>query len=195
MRAFDLMTTPVVTTTPDTTVEHAAVLVSEHGVSMLPVVDAEDRVLGVVSGEDLLREELRRRPKARHVREAMTSPAVSVSADVPVGEVARQLLGHHHRALPVVHDGRLVGVISRNDLLRALTPQDEITAARVSKTLADHMGARAWDVVVLDGVATVLGPFTDRAEELAATAYTASVSGIRSVVVRPSATGARGDLS
>lgn len=187
MRAFDVMTAPTVTVQPDTAIEAAAALVAEQGVAMLPVVDDEEHVLGIVSGEDLLREELRAHPRAHQVREAMTSPAVAVAADMPVGEVARRLLGHHYRSLPVVHDGRIVGVVSRNDLLRALTPQDEITAARVSKLLADHIGARAWDVVVLDGVATVLGPFADRAEELAATAYTASVRGIKSVVVQPCA--------
>lgn len=78
-------------------------------------------------------------------------------------------------------------MVSREDLLAALTPQDEVSAARVSKLSCDNLGARPWDVVVLGGAATVLGTFHDRAEELAATALAASVPGVRSVVVQPCA--------
>jgi hypothetical protein len=67
--------------------------------------------------------------------------------------------------------------VSREDLLRALTPQDEASAAKVSKLLCDNLGARSWDVVVLGGAATVLGTFHNRAEEAAVAALAASVPG------------------
>lgn len=185
MRAFDVMSAPVVTVSPGTSIEEAAALVAEHGFAALPVVDDHGRLVGVVSGEDLLREELRARRAAHHVSDAMSDLVVAVEAEMPVGEIARQLLGHHYRSLPVVAGDLLVGVVSRGDLLRALTPQDEVTAARISKLLCDHLGARPWDVVVVSGAATVLGPFTGRAEEQAVTALAESVPGVRSVVVQP----------
>lgn len=187
MRAFDVMTAPALTVSPRTTVEEAAALVAEHGFAALPVVGEQGELVGVVSGEDLLRELLRARRTAQRVAGTMNPRAVAVDADMPVGEVARQLLGHHYRSLPVVCDGVVVGVVSREDLLRALTPQDEINAARVSKLLCDNLGARPWDVVVLDGAATVLGDFHDHAEELTARDLAASVPGVRSVVVHPCA--------
>ncbi|MGW4213559.1 CBS domain-containing protein [Lentzea sp. NPDC004789] len=113
----------------------------------------------------------------------MNPCAVAVDADIPVGEVAGQLCGHHYRSLPVVCDGVVVGVVSREDLLRALTPQDEAIAS----SLCDNLGARPWDVVVLGGAATVLGVFHNHGEELVARDLAASVPGVRFVVVQPCA--------
>ncbi|MDX8052155.1 CBS domain-containing protein [Lentzea sp. BCCO 10_0798] len=187
MRAFDVMSSPAVTVSPQATVEEAAALVAEHGFAALPVVGGNGELVGLVSGEDLLREQLRARSSAPRVADAMTPRVVAVDADMPVGEVARQLLGHHYRSLPVVWGGAVIGVVSREDLMRALMPQDEATAARVSKLLCDNLGARSWDVVVLGGAATVLGTFHDRGEELTATALAGSVPGVCSVVVQPCA--------
>jgi CBS domain-containing protein len=185
MRAFDIMSAPAVTVSPETSIEEAAALLAEHGFAALPVVDGNGQLVGVVSGEDLLREELRARRAAHRVSEAMSDLVVAVEAEMPVGEIARQLLGHHHRSVPVVAGGVLVGVVSRGDLLRALVPQDEVTAARISKLLCDNLGARPWDVVVSSGAATVLGPFTDQAEEQAVSGLAESVPGVSSVVVEP----------
>jgi len=113
----------------------------------------------------------------------MNPCAVAVDADIPVGEVAGQLSGHHYRSLPVVCDGVVVGVVSREDLLRALTPQDEAIAS----LLCDNLGARPWDVVVLGGAATVLGVFHNHGEEPVARDLAASVPGVRFVVVQPCA--------
>jgi len=187
VRAFDVMSAPALTVSPRATVEEAAALVAEHGFAALPVIGDNGELVGVVSGEDLLREQLRARRSARRVADAMNPCAVAVDADMPVGEVARELLGHHYRSLPVVCDGVVVGVVSREDLLRALTPQDEVNAARVSKLLCDNLGARPWDVVVLGDAATVLGVFHNHDEELAARDLAASVPGVRSVVVQPCA--------
>ncbi|GGU50026.1 CBS domain-containing protein [Lentzea flava] len=183
MRAFDVMSAPAVTVTPWTPIEEAAAVVAGRGFAALPVV-CDGELVGVVSGEDLLREQLRARRTAVRVIDAMNPDVVAVEADMPVGEVARQLLGHHYRSLPVVSDGELVGVVSRGDLLRALTPRDEVTAARVSKSLCDHLGARPWDVVVLGRMASVLGPFDSHDEEVSAEALAMSVPGVRSVVVQ-----------
>jgi CBS domain-containing protein len=143
MRVFDVMSSPALTVAPRTPVEEAAALVATHGFAALPVVGENGELVGVVSGEDLLREQLRARRTARRVEDAMNRRAVAVEADMPIGEVARQLLGHHYRSLPVVCDGAVVGVVSREDLLRALTPQDEASAAKVSKLLCDNLGACA----------------------------------------------------
>ncbi|SER69816.1 CBS domain-containing protein [Lentzea albida] len=145
MRAFDVTSSPALTVTRRTRIEAAAALVAAHGFAALPVVDEDGALVGLVSGEGLVREQLRARRVARRVEDAMTPLVVAVDTEAPVGEVARQLLGHHYRSLPVVCDGVVIGVVSREDLLRALTSQDEVLAARASRLLCDNVGARSWD--------------------------------------------------
>ncbi len=144
MQAKDVMTTNVITVTPDTRVVDIAKLLLEHHISAVPVVDPENRVLGIVSEGDLIhRPELGARPRrsrwlslllgdeefnsaeyiknhGMHAAEVMTRPVATVSEDMALGEVAQLLEKRHIKRVPVVREGKLVGIITRVDLLRGL---------------------------------------------------------------------------
>jgi CBS domain-containing protein len=143
MKVSDLMTTELVTVTADTTLKDAAALMLERGISGLPVVDG-DRVLGVLSETDILFKE-RTRPErhglldwithygedpptakleARVAGDAMTSPAVIVPSRRAVSDAATMMLDLGIDRLPVVDSGRLVGIVTRSDLVRAFIRTD-----------------------------------------------------------------------
>ena len=141
MQAQDVMTTVVATVPADASVREAAKVMLERGVSALPVMDTKDRVVGIVSEGDLLRrpelgtyaarswwlqvfaEDAARDYLKTHgtrVREVMTSPAVSVRRKTPLNEIARLLEKRRIKRVPVLEAGRLVGIVSRADLVRRL---------------------------------------------------------------------------
>lgn len=145
MQARDVMTTQVTTVHRDTPVPEIARLLLEHRISAVPVVDAEGRVEGIVSEGDLMRRhdtdtdgnsrsswwlrlfETTETAAERYIRshgrvagEVMTRNVVAVDEDVPLSEIALLLEEKRIKRVPVIRDGRLVGIVSRANLLRAL---------------------------------------------------------------------------
>ncbi|MFO1061855.1 MAG: CBS domain-containing protein [Dongiaceae bacterium] len=146
MKARDVMTADPASVPPEATMRDVARLLLQRGISAVPVVDPRGAVLGMVSEGDLLGraeadrdarrdwwlellaegealspaflEELRRR--GRPVREIMATPVVTVVEDTELDEIARLLTTHRVKRVPVVRDGRLVGIVSRADLLHAM---------------------------------------------------------------------------
>jgi CBS domain-containing protein len=161
MRVAELMTTDVLTIGPEGSLKDVASLFSERGISGLPVVGDRGQVLGVVSEADILFKERGDRPEkrsfvgwllsggfeaeakldARTVGEAMTSPALTIEAGQQVYEAAQKMTTHGVNRLPVVDaDGKLVGIVTRTDLVRAFTRSDaellrEIREGVIQKTL------------------------------------------------------------
>jgi CBS domain-containing protein len=192
MRAMDVMTTNVITVGPEKTVQEVAVLLSERGISGVPVVDASGQVIGIVSEGDLLhraetgteRRTERRRARwfdgiapdqelardyvkahGRTVSEVMTRAVVSVADTAELADVANLLETKRIKRVPVLRDGKLVGIISRANLVRALAAaksepasvgeSDDRTIRH--KLLAELQGqewAKVWaaDIVVSDRV-------------------------------------------
>ncbi|HRD76563.1 MAG TPA: CBS domain-containing protein [Hyphomicrobiaceae bacterium] len=159
MKARDVMSKTVVTVTPDTTIGDVARLMSEKRISGMPVVTADGKVVGVISESDLLhRSELgtekqrnwwlrvfaepdrlaREYAKAHgnKVADVMTSNVLSVSADDDLAKVAEILERHKVKRLPVVDGGKLVGVITRGDLVRALVGAGVAKPAAISDSAA-----------------------------------------------------------
>lgn len=149
MKVQEVMTSPVRTVGTDTTLKDVARLLGEHSISGLPVVDASGALLGIVSKSDILLKEiagagaagerrgllgllrdrddppLARKVDARTAGEAMTSPVISIEPDGSVAAAAALMLDSRINRVPVVsHDGTLVGIISRSDLVRAFTRSD-----------------------------------------------------------------------
>jgi CBS domain-containing protein len=102
----------------DTTVEEAIRSLLDHRVSGAPVVDQQGRLVGIISEFQLLEAIYRPEVKQEQVRDLMTRDVITVTEEAALSEVANLLLLHRIRRVPVVRDGRLVGIVTRRDLLR-----------------------------------------------------------------------------
>lgn len=141
MLARDVMTAPVLAVRPDTDVQDIAALLLECRISAVPVVDEGGRVRGIVSEGDLInraeagtrhrrswwlemlngpQEQARDylRAHGQHAEDVMTRDVVATSEDAPLPEIAALLEKHHVKRVPVLRDGKLVGIVSRANLLQ-----------------------------------------------------------------------------
>lgn len=182
MRAADVMTRPVVTVRPETPIREAVHLLIEHGFAGLPVVDDDERVVGVVTEADTLAASLYEGGFAGTVASAMQRPVEVVTPEADTRDVIRRMLDGRLRCMPVVQQGELVGVISRRDLLRPMIRTDDVLTASVARLLNDYAGHRNhWRVSTLDGVVTIAGRFNDDAERLIVSAIARTVPGVINV--------------
>jgi CBS domain-containing protein len=176
-RVSDVMTTSVVTVDRITPYKEIARLLAEHRISGLPVVKMGRAVVGVVTEADLLAAQadtarrLRSRtrwtwwPQGRQrpaltAGELMTTPAVTIGPGATIPAAARLMNMHHFRRLPVVDEqNRLVGVISRRDLLSVFLRPDEEIARDIRKVLDEIVSAGPGeaDVSVRNGIVTLTG--------------------------------------
>lgn len=206
MRVSDVMTRDVVTVMPDTSVKYAGELMAEHGFAALPVVDSDNRLVGIVAEADVLRDRFPEDPRL-HIRRdtdhrpdrmplqvagVMTAGVRFASPADDVADVARLLVMAHVRSVPVVHDGRVVGVVSRRDVLLALVRADSDIRTDVVRLVEGYTGELGcWDVWVSEGVASVRrsrgGATVSRAvEEFALDRLVRTVPGVVAVhVLRP----------
>jgi len=172
------MTTRVVRVRPETPFKEMVRLLRVHGVNALPVTDDRGHVLGVVSATDLAlkqerppgerapllerlaRHHERRKAGATTAADCMTSPAVTVTPDVPVRTAARLLHVHGIHHLPVVADGELVGMVTRRDLLAAFLREDEEVRRQIAHGVLEmtfHLSADQVAVTVHNGVVRLTG--------------------------------------
>ncbi len=112
MKAEDVMTTKVITVTEHSTKQQAARLLAQHRISGLPIVNADNVVVGVVTEYDVISKE------GQTVGEIMTRGVISVTPDTDLEEVGQLLVHERIKRLPVLDQGRLVGIVSRADLVR-----------------------------------------------------------------------------
>jgi CBS domain-containing protein len=178
MRAREIMTTKVLTVRTDTPVHEAAALLTDHGITSLPVLDEDGRVVGIVSEMDLIRNRMPHDPRshlrperpqpdpARQVGEVMTEPVVCLTENADTADLAALMLDNNIRAVPIVGADGLVGIVSRRDLLRTLLRDDAAIRSEVRQRLDDYAGeADRWRVDVDDGVVTITGHFDDDAQQ------------------------------
>ena len=141
MLAKDVMTTAVLTVTPETDVGEIAGLMLDSHISAVPVIDADGSLVGIVSEGDLIHRaesETRRRPSwwlrllatpeepaerylrefGRRARDVMTKDVISVTPDTPLTEIAAMLEKYHIKRVTVLEGGKLVGIVSRANLRR-----------------------------------------------------------------------------
>jgi CBS domain-containing protein len=174
MRASDVMTSNVISVTPEMTVREVARVFVDNGISGAPVLDPDGRVVGMISEGDLLRrseigtEERTRtswldlwsasheardyvKTHAVKVRDVMTPGVVSVQPDTPLGEVAGILETRRIKRVPVMKAGQLVGIVSRANLVQALAsvpdePSTEVTLsdAEIRAMLMGELAGRKW---------------------------------------------------
>ncbi len=203
MKVQDVMTTDVATTDPDTLLKEAARELVRRRISGMPVVDSDLQVLGVVSEADILAKEgseprggggflqwlvdpgdpwITARFDAVTVGEAMSTPAQTITPDRPIAEAATIMLDEGVNRLPVVDtDGKLVGLVSRGDLVRAFArPDDEIRREIeedvVRKTL--WLDPATLDVTVTNGIVTLAGDVASAADAELLPTLTREVPGV-----------------
>lgn len=108
----EIMTPNVITVHPDTSVDEVARLLFAHRITGMPVVDATGALLGIVSEFDVIGK------KGRSVEEIMSRDVITVSEDALAEQVAGILTARNVRRVPVMAEGRLVGIVSRSDLVK-----------------------------------------------------------------------------
>jgi CBS domain-containing protein len=219
MEARDVMTTPVCTVEPDCPVEQIARTLLEHQVSAVPVVDRDGRVVGIVSEGDLFRRpeadtERRRswwlaqfldqehlaaefaKSHGQRAAEVMSRKLVTVGEDTPVTKIAELLETHRIKRVPVVRNGRLVGIVSRANLLRALAAKPAtalpmaVSDRGIRSALLATLRKQPWfsktrvDVFVDGGTVQLWGIAMSKAEHEALLAAARSQPGVTGVVDR-----------
>ena len=217
MRAMDIMTSEVITVEENATVQAAAELMAEHGISALPVVDKDTRVIGIVSEGDLLHRaetatEQRRswwlemmtstnqlageyiKSHSAKVTDVMTRDVISVTDATPVADIAVLLETHRIKRVPVLRDGRLAGIVSRANLVRALAmtineraSSTEADDENIRNKLLAELKAQKWaevspaNVTVKDGVVHLWSSYLSEQEKRALVVAAENIPGVRRV--------------
>ena len=216
MRAMDVMTSEVITVEEDASVQMVAKLLAERGISAIPVVDSENRVIGMVSEGDLLHRTETGTERCRSwwldmmastnkpagdyikshsgkVKDVMTRDVISVIDTTPVADIAVLLETNRIKRVPVMHDGKLVGIVSRANLVRALA----MTITQASGSEADDLSirdkllaelkAQRWaevspaNVTVKDGVVHLWSSYLSEQEKRALVVAAENTPGVRRV--------------
>lgn len=191
------MTRSVVTVEPVASVKRAAALLAANGFTALPVVDPDGDLVGVVTESDVVRgrippdarwriwaDEAQGTPDpATTVGEVMTSPALSAAATEDAVQLVRRMIDGKLRSMPVVDGDRLVGIVTRRDLVRVIGRDDALIAADVRRRLEAFGGWQRWRVRCRDGLVTITDEFQDPAEHHIAEVLARAVPGVCGVTV------------
>lgn len=146
MKVSEIMTREVQTLNPEMSVKEAAQFLLEKGIGGAPVIDNEGKLVGIVSESDLIMEEVKlqfptffhlldgfiflsnwrdyqeklRKAVGLKVADVMSSPVITVEAEASVEEAATLMVGKHISRLPVMDRGKMVGIVSKRDLVKAI---------------------------------------------------------------------------
>ncbi|MEQ6916793.1 CBS domain-containing protein [Halomonas aquatica] len=213
MQAADVMTPNVITVTPDSDVSEIASLLLEHGISAVPVVDPDGKVLGIVSEGDLMariEDDSGQRKSwwlklfsgggnpvdyvkthGRKASEIMTGNPLTIGEDEPLHRIASLLEKRRIKRVPVVRDGRLVGIVSRSNLLRGFSVSrleagggdDREIRDAILKEVDENTGVMAdrLNVIVADGKVQLWGLVENKEQKQAAQVAAENVAGVKEI--------------
>lgn len=214
MNAGDVMTRDVISIGPDASILEAARLMMQHRISGLPVVDSAGNLVGIVTEGDFLRRRetgtQRQRPRwlefiigpgrlateythesGRRVEEIMTADVRTVAEDTPLDEIVHLMERHRIKRLPVVQGRKLVGIVTRANVMRAVvrlaheaepaSASDADIRERLLTELDKLPWAPAIGVAVKDGVVKLSGVLTDEAQRTALRVAAENVPGVKGV--------------
>jgi CBS domain-containing protein len=217
MRAVEVMTTKVITVGENASVAEVAKLLAERGISAVPVVDKDHKVIGMVSEGDLLHRTETGTEKCRSwwlemmastnqlagdyikshsakVKDVMTHDVISVSDTTPLADIAILLEANRIKRVPVMRDGKLVGIVSRANLVRALAmtvnepPSSvELDDRTIRDRLLAELKAQKWaevspaNVTVKDGVVHLWSSYLSEQEKRALVVVAENTAGVRRV--------------
>jgi len=114
MVARDIMTKDIITVSPQVTVKNLAKILIKNQISGAPVADKEGKILGIVSEADLVAK------RGRQVKAIMSKKVISIREDTPVEQIAALMTAHKIKRLPVMSRDRIVGIVSRADIVGAI---------------------------------------------------------------------------
>jgi CBS domain-containing protein len=169
VKVTDIMSRPVISVTPDTGIKEAARRLVETGISALPVIDASGGLVRIVSEADLLPLETRPDPRSqatplqptagstpRTVAEVMTRHVLVVEADSEVTQAAQILLEAGIKRVPVMKGGRVIGIVSRSDLVKVIARKDDQLETEIVHRLSELGLLTTPDAVRMEnGVVTI----------------------------------------
>ena len=156
MKAAGVMVSAVISVRPNARVEEVARTLLAHRISAVPVINEEGELLGIVSEGDLMR-------RAEAGTDVMTRSVITATPETPLGEIATLLEKNRIKRVPIVQNGKVVGIVSRANLLEALAsmPAKEVTATNVDDSelrdkVLSRLNAELWrpsllNVTVHDG--------------------------------------------
>lgn len=216
MRAKDVMTRDLISVTPDATVLQAARLMLQHHISGLPVVDASGKLVGILSEGDFLRrrETATQRRRSRwleflmgpgkiaseytqshgsKVAEVMTSDVRTVGEDTDLEKIVELMEKHRIKRVPVIRDDRIVGIVTRSNLMHAMvsmarsTPPGPQSDDVIREQLLAELKKQEWapismtNVVVRDGIVELWGAIIDERQRAALKVAAENVPGVKAV--------------
>ena len=216
MRAKDVMTRDLISVTPDATVLQAARLMLQHHISGLPVVDASGKLVGILSEGDFLRrrETATQRRRSRwleflmgpgkiaseytqshgsKVAEVMTSDVRTVGEDTDLEKIVELMEKHRIKRVPVIRDDRIVGIVTRSNLMHAMvsmarsTPPGPQSDDVIREQLLAELKKQEWapismtNVVVRDGIVELWGAIIDERQRTALKVAAENVPGVKAV--------------
>jgi CBS domain-containing protein len=215
MRAHQIMTRSVISVTPDTSIIEAAAIMLKRHVSGLPVVDAAGKLVGIVSEGDFIhRGEIgtqRKRGRwlkfilgpgrsasdfvhehGRKVSEVMTTSPLTITEDAALAEIVDIMERNNVKRLPVMNGDRVVGIVSRANLLQAVAslarqvPDPTADDDHIRKRVIDALERNEWcpfglNVIVRDGIVHLSGVITDESTRQAAVVAAENVDGVKKV--------------
>jgi CBS domain-containing protein len=186
--ARDVMTSPVATVRPDTSIPEVARLLTERRISGAPVVDEHGNLLGIITESDLLFKEAGpaglpkvafylparsheiqqqvRRYEGKVAADVMTSEVVTADEETPLRVLAATMVRRSINRIPIVRHGQVIGIVSRNDVLKAFLRPDDALAAAVDEAILTVAGIdpRALEIEVRGGMVTVRGHVEHRSQ-------------------------------
>lgn len=190
MLVRDVMTSPAVTVSAQASVKEGLRLLDRHRVTALPVVGGDGHLLGVVSEVDLLQDLVRPDDRTRltpheetaspphRIEEVMSTMAMTVAPDSDLSEAVELMTSTAVKSLPVVERGRVVGVVSRSDVVHLLARSDDHIAAEVDEML--RSAGLDYEVDVEDGQVLLIGS-VDPHERKVAEVVAGAVTGVLAV--------------
>jgi CBS domain-containing protein len=170
MLVRDLMTTDVVAVGPGASIRDAARLMFRYRVSGVPVVDMDDHVLGIITEGDFLTMEIERLETGsvpNEVRDVMSKSVKTIPPEMDVTGAARFMQAQDVKRLVVATDGRMVGIISRFDIVSAFTRPDDLIEDEIREDLVRRVlfvDPESIEVSVVNGVVTFVGAIGTRTE-------------------------------
>lgn len=215
MRAHQIMTRPVISVTPETTIVNAANTMLQKHVSGLPVVDAAGKLVGIISEGDFIRRSeigtQRKRGRflkfilgpgqqaadfvhehGRKIAEIMTPEPLTIGEDTPLEEIVRLMEKNHVKRLPVTRGDKVVGIVSRSNLLQAVAslarefPDPTADDDHIRNRVIDALAKNDWcpfglSVIVRDGIVHLSGVITEERSRQAAIVAAENVTGVNKV--------------